>query len=139
MKKVLPIAIFLSLLFPLMAQAGFLDVIGDILQYILCIVTGIACPNPCLVLISQTGGTAAYRLCMLVDRISTALYIIGWSLALIVILWGGISIMVAGGNEDQLKRGKTVIKNGLIGAAIVLCSGFILSLLVQFLYPLFAY
>lgn len=139
MKKFLPILILVFFLFPLMVQAGFFDVIGNILQYILCIITGIACPDPCLTLISQTGGTAAYRLCNLVDRIASALYVIGWSLALVVILWGGISIMVAGGNEDQLKRGKQIIKSGLIGAAIVLCSGFILSLLVQFLYPLFGY
>ena len=58
-------------------------------------------------------------------------------LAFIIIIAGGITIMTAGGNEDSLKKGKNIIKNGLIGAAIVLCSGFILSLLLEFLYPLF--
>ena len=47
--------------------------------------------------------------------------------------------MVSGGNEEQLKKGKKIITSGLIGTAIVLCSGFILSLLVQFLTPLFIY
>ncbi len=135
-KKFLPILILVLLLFPLVAQAG---VFGDIFQGILCIVTGIACPDSCLRLIPATGGTASYGLCKLVDRIASALYIVGWSVALVVILWGGISIMVAGGNEEQLKKGKQIIKSGLIGAAIVLCSGFILSLLVDFLAPLFYY
>jgi len=124
-------------LFPFVARAGFANFIGNILGDIVCILTGIACPDPCFRLISETGGTAAFGLCRLVDRIGDALYIIGWTLAFIIIIAGGITIMTAGGNEDSLKKGKNIIKNGLIGAAIVLCSGFILSLLLEFLYPLF--
>jgi len=139
MKKFLPILIIISLFFPLAAHAGFLDVLGDILGYILCIATGIGCADPCLQLVYETGGTAAWGLCKLVDRIATTLYIIGWSLALVILLAGGITIMTSGGAEEQLKKGKRIITSGLIGTAIVLCSGFILSLLVQFLYPLFAY
>ncbi len=139
MKKLLPILIVVFLLFPAVVQAGFLDVIGGILSYIVCLITGLLCPDPCLQLILSTGGTAAYGLCKLVDRVASALYIIGWSLALVVILIGGITIMTSGGTEDKLSKGKKIITSGLIGTAIVLCSGFILSLLVQFLAPLFIY
>lgn len=138
MIKILPILIIVALFFPLIAQAGFLDVLGDVFQFIVCILTGVLCPDPCLQLLSDVG-TASYGLCRLVDRISEALYLIGWSLAIIVILWGGIIYMVSGGEEEKVKRAKKIITSGLIGAAIVLCSGFILNILVEFLAPLFGY
>ncbi len=134
--KIIPILILVALLVPFVAQAGL---IGDILSTIFCLLTGIGCPDPCLQLISVTGGTAAYRLCRLVDRIAAALYLIGWSLAIVMILWGGIVYMTSGSNEDQIQRAKKIIINGVIGAAIVISSGFILSLLLEFLAPLFGY
>lgn len=112
-----------------------LNFLTDILKDILCILTGIACPDPCL----RLSGVASMGLCHLVDRIGGALYIIGWSLATVVILIGGITYMTSGGEEEKTKKAKNIIKSGLIGAAIVLCSGFILSLLVEFLAPLFYY
>jgi hypothetical protein len=135
MKFLAPILIVGLLLFPFIAQAGFMDVLGSIIGGIICLTTGLLCPDPCLTL----GTGAAYGLCKLVDRITQALYVIGWGLAIVILLWGGISIMVSGGNEEQLKKGKQIIKQGLIGAAIVVCSGFILSLLLEFLAPLFNY
>lgn len=138
MKKFLPILILFALAFPLAAQAGFLDVLLGVLAFITCILFGVLCPDPCTKLLADVG-TSAYRLCRLVDRISEALYLIGWSLALVVILWGGIIYMTSGGNEDQTKRAKKIILNGLIGAAIIICSGFILNLLVDFLAPVFGY
>jgi len=136
MIKIVPILILIALFIPFFAQAGL---IGDILSTILCLLTGIGCPDPCLELISVTGGTAAYRLCRLVDRIAAALYLIGWSLAIVMVLWGGIVYMTSGSNEDQIQRAKKIIINGIIGAAIVISSGFILSLLLEFLSPLFGY
>ena len=138
MVRGLPFLIILSILFPIIAQAGFFGVVGGILQDILCILTGIACPDPCMRLLSEIG-TAAYGLCRLVDRVSSALYLIGWSLAIVVILWGGINYMVSGGEEDKMKKAKNIIKSGLIGSAIIVCSGFILTLLLEFLGPLFYY
>lgn len=76
------------------------------------------------------------KLCNVLNNIAGALYIIGGGLALIVILAGGITIMTAGGGEDKLKKGKSILTYGLIGAAIVLCAGFILDLLAEFLTPL---
>ena len=139
MKKFLPFLLLIPvfLFFPLAANASIFDLLGSIFLTILCLITGIACPDPCLQLVSITGGTAAFQLCHLVDRIGGALYAIGWSLALVVLLIGGISYMVSGGDEEKVKNAKKIITSGLIGTAIVLCAGFILSLLVQFLSPLF--
>lgn len=112
-----------------------LDFILGILGDIFCILTGLACPDPCL----RLPGAASIGLCHLVDRIANALYIIGWGLAMVVIIWGGIVYMTSGGEEDKVTNAKKIIKSGLIGAAIVLCAGFILSLLLEFLAPLFGY
>ncbi len=76
------------------------------------------------------------RLCQILNNIATALYIVGGGVALITILVGGITVMTAGGNEDSLKKGKKILTNGLIGAAILICAGFILDLLAEFLAPL---
>lgn len=133
--KFLPILIIVSLLFPFVAYAGFLDFLGGVLQFILCIFTGIACPDTCL----KLEGPAAFRLCRLVDRIAGFLYVIGWSLALVVILWGGIMYMASGGAEDKITQAKKIIINGLIGTVIVVCSGVILSTLMYLLGPLFGY
>lgn len=76
------------------------------------------------------------KLCNVLNNIAGALYIIGGGLALVVILAGGITIMTAGGGEDKLKKGKSIITYGLIGTAVILCAGFILDLLAEFLTPL---
>ncbi len=138
MKKLLPILMLMLvfLVVPIVVRAGFFDLIGSILQTIICLFTGALCPDPCLRLVAEIG-TAAYKLCHIVDNVSGALYAIGWSLALVVILWGGISSMVSAGQEERVKSAKKIITHGLVGTAIVLCSGFILGLLAQFLSPLF--
>lgn len=123
------------LVVPIVVQASFLSIIGNIILTIICLFTGALCPDPCMSLLQI--GSAAYKLCHIVDNVSGALYAIGWSLALVVILWGGISYMVSAGQEEKVKSAKKIITHGLVGTAIVLCSGFILGLLAQFLSPLF--
>lgn len=81
-------------------------------------------------------GEYTQKLYRIVDRIALVLYILGGGIALIVLLVGGITMMTAGGSEDKQTSGKKIIKNGLIGAAVVFCSGFILDLLIEFLAPL---
>ncbi len=106
--KFLPILILVLLLFPFIVQA--LDCSG----------------------LPEYSG----RVCTALNRVSMIFYIIGGGLALVVILVGGITIMTAGGTEDKLNKGKKILVNGLIGAAVVLCAGFILDLLAEFLAPL---
>jgi len=114
MVRGLPILLITLLLFPLATQA-FFGLGGD----------------PCAGL-----GEYSYKLCSLVFKIATILYVISGGLALIILLVGGITIMTSAGNGDSLKKGKKIITNGLIGAAIIFCAGFILELLSEFLTPL---
>lgn len=93
---------------------------------------------PLVALAASCSGLPEYtqKLCNVLDNVATVLYVIAGGIALVMILIGGISYMTAGGNEDQIKKAKRVILNGLIGAAIVVCAGFILDLLAEFLAPL---
>ena len=115
MKKYLLILLIILLLVPTMASAFF---------------------SSCDML--EVEGENAYKLCRVMERIANLLYMLAGGIALIIILYGGISIMTAGGNEDKLNKGKKILTYGLIGAAIVFSSGFILELLTEFLYPLIA-
>lgn len=69
----------------------------------------------------------------LIDKASNWLYVIGFAIALLVIIIGGISYMTAGGNEDRQKSAKKTIITGLVGAAIILLAGIILSTLAGFI------
>lgn len=76
------------------------------------------------------------KLYIFIDNISTVLFVIAGGIALIVIVYGGISYMTSGGNEEQAKKAKKILIYGIIGAAIVFAAGFIIDLLIEFLAPL---
>lgn len=76
------------------------------------------------------------KLKCILNNIAIVMYIIAGGLALVIMIIGGITYMTAGGNEDNINKAKKIITNGLIGTAIVLCAGFILDLLAEFLAPL---
>ena len=56
-------------------------------------------------------------------------FLIGISivLAVIFIVWGGITWMTAGSSEDAAGKARDRIKNGIIGAAVVLGVGLIIK------------
>ncbi len=87
---------------------------------------------------ANCGSLSTYtdKLKCVLDNIAVVLYVIAGGIALVIILIGGISYMTAGANEEAIKKAKKIITNGLIGAAIVVCAGFILDLLAEFLAPL---
>lgn len=120
--KFLPILIFIFLLVPFVAQAFFFPILSNV------------CTSQCGSLMTSPN---AFKLCCFITKIGNILYIIGWALAFIVIIVGGITYMTAGGNEERVKKGRKIITNGLIGTGIVLASGFILDILREFLMPLF--
>lgn len=64
----------------------------------------------------------------LIERVARFLIVVGVVIAVIYIIWGGLAYMYAGGEEDA-KTAKARIKNGIIGAAIVLGVGVILQTL----------
>ncbi len=63
----------------------------------------------------------------LIEQIARFLIVVGVILAVIFIIWGGIQYMVAGGDEGKATVAKDRIKNGIIGAAVVLAVGVILQ------------
>ena len=73
------------------------------------------------------------KICCALTKIQRFMFFIAAGLAIIVIVWAGIMYMVAGGEEKATKAKKTLLY-GLIGAAIVFSSGFIINLLMEILY-----
>lgn len=63
----------------------------------------------------------------IIERIAGFLIVIGVILAVIFIIWGGIRYMAAGGDAAKAGAAKTMIFNGIIGAAVVLGVGVILQ------------
>lgn len=75
-------------------------------------------------------GGGAVTLSEIQDRITQIarfLIVVGVVLAVIFIIWGGIAYMFAGGAEEKTQAAKDRIKNGIIGAAVVLAVGVILQ------------
>ena len=60
-------------------------------------------------------------------RISNFLIVISVVIAVIFIIWGGVKYMVARGEPTATKEATGIIKNGIIGAVIVLGVGVILN------------
>lgn len=79
------------------------------------------------------GGWSLDNIVTLMDDAANWVYVIGFAVALIVIIVGGIGYMTAGGNEDKQKTAKKTIVTGLIGAAIILLAGIILDTVAKFL------
>src|SRR3990167_5490045 len=62
-----------------------------------------------------------------IEQVAKFLIVVGVILAVIFIIWGGIAYMFAGGDETKSTAAKDRIKNGIIGAAVVLAVGVILQ------------
>jgi hypothetical protein len=62
-----------------------------------------------------------------IENVAQFLITIGMIIAVIFIIWGGILYMSAGDNETRSKSGKAYMINGIIGAAVILAIGLILS------------
>ncbi len=69
----------------------------------------------------------------IIQRIAEFLIVFGVVIAVIMIIWGGISWILAGGNDERLKTAKKRVWNGVIGAAIVLGVGVILQTIARIL------
>ncbi len=84
-----------------------------------------ALPNPGVPL--GGGAVTLSEIGQRINQIAQFLIIVGVVLAVIFIIWGGIAYMFAGGDETKSKAAKDRIKNGIIGAAVVLAVGVILQ------------
>ncbi len=67
------------------------------------------------------------KLTTVITTIGRTAIILGVIIAVIFIIWGGIGYMLAQGDDKKATKAKEQIKNGLLGAAIVLGVGIILQ------------
>ena len=51
-------------------------------------------------------------------------------LAVLYLLWGGFNILTAGGEEDKVKKGKTIIIHACIGLGVIFLSWSIINWLI---------
>ncbi len=65
----------------------------------------------------------------IIRLIAQFLILISVVIAVIVIIWGGIVWMTAGGSDERAKLGKGIILKGIFGAAVILGVGVILQTL----------
>jgi hypothetical protein len=89
------------------------------------VVSAVALPTPS----SPVGGTGISMLEIgnTIQAIARWLIVISVVVAVIMIIWGGIMYMWARGDDDAVKNATATIKNGIIGAAIVLAVGVIMQ------------
>jgi hypothetical protein len=69
----------------------------------------------------------------LIRRVGAFLMTIAIVIAVMTLVWAGIKYMLAGANENKVQDAKLSIKNGIIGAAVVLGVGLILQTLSSIL------
>lgn len=84
-----------------------------------------ALPNPEVPV--QGGAVTLAEIQDRITQIARFLIVVGVILAVVFIIWGGIAYMFAGGDETKSTAAKDRIKNGIIGAAVVLAVGVILQ------------
>jgi len=63
----------------------------------------------------------------IINRIAQFMLTVGVVVAVIFIIWGGVKWMMAGDDPKKVDSAKARIKNGIIGAAIILGVGLILA------------
>lgn len=67
-------------------------------------------------------------ICQIFQVVKVILASIGFGIAVIIIIIGGIQYMTAGGDTEKAGKARKMIVNGLIGFVIVLAAIFILAL-----------
>ena len=74
---------------------------------------------------AEERGDAAIQI--LVGRVIAFLYIV----AVLYGLWGGFNILTAGGDEEKVKKGKTIIIQALIGLVVIFLASSIVQWLIE--------
>jgi len=72
-------------------------------------------------------------LCNLLKNIEKIIAAIGFGIAVILLIIGGIQYMTAGGNPEKAEKAKKLMINAIIGIAIVFAAIFILDLVAGLL------
>ena len=66
-----------------------------------------------------------------INRIAFFLITVSVVIAVIFIIWGGIRFASAGDDTAKAESGKTIIKNGIIGALVIMAVGVIMQTLSE--------
>jgi len=69
----------------------------------------------------------------IIPAITGILKAIAISIGTILIIWGGVQVMTAGGSEEKLAKGKKTITWTVIGVAIVVLVDFIVGIVKELL------
>ena len=66
-------------------------------------------------------------ICNILEVIQNIILAIGLGIAVIVLIWGGVQHMTAGGDASKVDIARKVILNAIIGIAIILAAAFIIA------------
>ena len=77
--------------------------------------------------IGTNGGPVLAGLERLANIIGQWLSTAGIGLLIIVILWGGIIFLTAGGNAQQVEKARNILIKGIIGGVIIIALGFMIN------------
>jgi hypothetical protein len=69
----------------------------------------------------------------LVIAVQRGLFTIATPILAIMVIWGGIQMMVSGGNEEKFKEGRKIIEYAIIGFAVMLLATSVVYILQDFL------
>lgn len=81
--------------------------------------------------VKGTNNTADVAVQNLIGKLATFLTI----LAVMYALYGGFNILTAGGEEDKVKKGKTILIQALLGLVVIWLSYSIVSWLITLILP----
>ena len=70
---------------------------------------------------------------IVIKNIINSLFTIAIPLAVLMIIYGGFRLMIAGGSEDNVKKGREIIKMAVIGLIIALTAWVIVNTVLHFL------
>lgn len=66
--------------------------------------------------------------CTLLNKIKIIIAALGFGLAVIFLIVGGIQYMTSGGDDEKAKKARKMIVNAIIGIAIIFAATFILNI-----------
>ncbi|MDD3793198.1 MAG: hypothetical protein PHI37_00085 [Candidatus Gracilibacteria bacterium] len=81
--------------------------------------------------VSNQGIVSTGRADEVIQRYVTNVLGFLYLIAVLYGLWGGFNILTAGGDEEKVKTGKTVIINALIGIVVIFLVGTIVELVIK--------
>ena len=104
-------------------KVGYISMVAMVLLMPVLVFAALPVPVPPI----AGGAVTLSEIEVRITQVARFLIIVGVILAVIFIIWGGIAYMFAGGEETKTTAAKDRIKNGIIGAAVVLAVGVILQ------------